>query len=171
MSAYVPPHSRNKGRGDIASKVEERKISKLIRTEANFPTLPSGYAKPPSVWGGPKSFAVLASEWKEKSDEKKQSEEYRRIDQPSTAPILPTPLFYHMQPIEYEEDDVSDKAENGQNSEEEWTLISKKVRLAKDINHEQLEKEYAENERGEEESSMWNDHPREHETYWDERRA
>lgn len=174
--SYVAPHSRNKSGRKPSWKAEEEKqesarISKLITTETNFPSLPSGYAKAPNIWGGSKSFASLASEWKEKSDEDKAAEEHERLRQIRMASTAPTPRFYRMQPIEddyYENEEVVHKPEN---SEEDWTLISKKVRVAKEISHEQLDKEYAEAENEKQENNMWNDQPRDHETYWDERRT
>lgn len=185
MSAYVPPHSRNKdGNGSRKPmwKVEEEKkendrLSKLIPTDSNFPALPSGYVKTASVWGGSKSFALLANEWKEKSDEEKQAEENERSRRIALDRIIPTPRFYRMQPVEndyYQNEELADTSENGQNSEDEWTVISKKVRMAKEMSHEQLDKEYAEHEKAEKaeaDNSMWNDQPRDHETYWDERRS
>jgi hypothetical protein len=179
MSAYVPPHSRNKGGNGSRKptwKVEEEKkesdrLSKLIPTESNFPTLSSGHVKPPTTWGGQKSFAVLANEWKEKSDEEKQAEEDERSRRNTVSHVIPTPRFYRMQPIENDYYDNDVVAENAQNSEDEWTVVSKKERVVKEITHEQLDKEYVEAQQENNETTMWNDQPRDHETYWDERRT
>ena len=183
MTSYVPPHSRNKGTNGTRKpswKIEEeereqQRMSKLIQTESNFPTLSSGEPKTTPKWGGQKSFARLASEWKEKSDEEKKAEEDERVRQIRTACSPVVPRFYRMHSIEedqiYDNGEIIDKLPNVENSEEDWTLISKKARPPpKEVTHEQLDREYAEIEKGNEDKSMWNDEPRDHETYWDERR-
>lgn len=174
--SYMPPHSRNNGGRKPSWKVEEEKkennrLSKLVTTESNFPALPSGYAKAPTTWGGQKSFALLASEWKNKGDEEKEAMERDRLRQVRISTNIETPRFYRMQPIEEDTYNNIDSIDRPENAEEEWTLISKKVRVAKEITHEQLDKEYAEIEQGNDNANMWNDQPRDHETYWDERRT
>lgn len=182
MTTYVPPHSRNKTTNGIRKplwKIEEEKkederLSKLIQSDSNFPSLSSAEPKPRPAWGGQKSFASLANDWKEKSDADKEADEREQLRRVRMACNTATPRFYHMQPIEnyaYENEEVEYKPQEAHNSEEDWNVISKKARPApKEITHEQLEREYAEIHRVEEGGSMWNDEPRDHETYWDERR-
>lgn len=177
MASYVPPHSRNKVSRKLSWKIEEEerehaRLSNLIQTESNFPNLSSGKPKATPTWGGQKSFASLASEWKEKTDEEKEAEERERLRQVRTACRTTVPRFYRMQSIEenkvYENGEIVDKP---QNADDDWTLISKKARPPpKEVTHEQLDKEYAAIENGNDEKSMWSDEPRDYETYWDERR-
>jgi hypothetical protein len=177
MASYVPPHSRNKGSRTPSWKIREEereneRLSNLVQTESNFPTLSSGESKTRPKWGGQKSFAALATEWKEKTDEEKEAEEHERLRQVRMACTTAVPRFYRMHSIEenevYESGEIIDKP---QNADEDWTLISKKARPPpKEVTHEQLDKEYAAIEKGNDEKSMWNDEPRDYETYWDERR-
>lgn len=172
MSTYIPYTSRNKEGRKPAWKIDEEKretvrLSQLIPTETNFPTLPSSAPKKVTIWGGERSFSALASEWKEVGDEQKEAEERERRHQVRMNAVVPR--FYKIQPLP--EENIEEEAKTAATPYDEWTVVSKKARAPKDTSLEQMDKDYEKELLREESNSMWNDQPRDHETYWDEHRG
>ena len=135
----------------------------LEKNDTNFPALGGGSAASsrPS-WGG-KSFASLASSWKEAEDYEKDksfSEESGHTDF-----VLPTfklrSNFVEEAPQELPPEKPVVK------EEEEWIEVRKKQYVKKE---KTLEEKYPDPD-GDEQDTVWNpDQPAEHETCWDERK-
>lgn len=174
MSSYIPPHARRtKDRRDAWKKEEEDKRKALANTDENFPTLGGSSMPNKSSWSGNKSFASLASEWKDLDNEKKLEEERSRVHEIRNRTIVFSHKISHYDDIEEEDSyDSTGHVPSQTNPEEDgWTTISKKIRPIREKTLEELERE-AEDERKEreEQESMWAaNQPQEYETYWDKR--
>lgn len=154
---------------DKKKKQEEELKKKNEFNEDNFPALGPPVSKQ-MVWGGPKSFAVLAVEWDEKS--KKEEVEKKQDDKEDPTLMfrrrnaLPLPQFHNVHRF-VEPEDEDDYTEQAQEPpEDEWTLVDrKKYRREKTI-EEKLERPPS----PEPGDSVWdNDGPDDRETCWDER--
>lgn len=183
MSSYIPPHMRNRNKERKASWKEQKeqeeaaKMKTLKNTDENFPSLGSSSSAVKSSWGGSKSFAALATEWKEHETEQKAEEERRRLHEIRTRTVV-IPHNHYSSFNHVNEDNYADDVPLNQNMEnDEWTTISKKVKPLREKTIEELDREMEEeamrnsgvNTDGSD--SMWtSNQPQEYETYWDERR-
>lgn len=132
-SKYVPPAMRNKQRKS-QPPVEEPKVCEM--NDTNFPAL-GEVPKKVTVWGGTKSFAELASEWKEKQETDelmKQHEEEKKSQQPTYyRQNVPLPKFHNVRRfVEPEDDEEVAKPVNKKEDDEGWTVVDRtKVRREK----------------------------------------
>lgn len=180
MSSYIPPHMRNRNKERKASwkeqkdQEEDAKMKTLSNTDENFPSLGGSGSVKKSGWGGNKTFAALASEWKEHETEQKADEERRRQHEIRTrTTVLPYMHYAKFDPIHDEAYDHVDVSSPGpENEEDEWTTISKKIKPIREKTIEELDREESEERRQHEQpDSVWTaNQPQEYETYWDERR-
>lgn len=180
MSSYIPPHMRNRTKERKASwkeqkeQEEDMKLNTLKNTDENFPSLGGSGSVKKSSWGGSKSFASLASEWKEKETDQKAEDESRRQHEIRTRAVI-VPYTHHAQfePIHDDiYDDMDEHPSHPKNGEDEWTTISKKERPIRVKTIEDMDREIEEEMRQQQQQdSMWTaNQPQEYETYWDERR-
>lgn len=173
MTSYIPPHARRTKERKAPWKMEEDvKIKSLANTDENFPKLGGSSTVNKSSWSGNKSFASLASEWKELDADKKMDEERSRLHEIRTRNIVLFHKIPHYDEVDEDSYNSLDEAPPQTNPEEEgWTTISKKIRPIREKTLDELERE-AEDERRqrEEQESMWAaNQPQEYETYWDKR--
>lgn len=150
-SKYVPPAMRNKQNQQRKFEksqppVEEPKVCEM--NDTNFPAL-GEVPKKVTVWGGTKSFAELASEWKDKDDSDelvKQHEEQKKSQQPTYTyrQNVPLPKFHNVRRfIEPEDVEESAKPIDKKEDDEGWTVVDRtKVRREKTFEERiaQLEK-------------------------------
>ena len=171
-SKYVPPALRNKNshqKRNFDNKpeppVEQPDVCEY--NEANFPSLGNPKNKM-AVWGGSKSFAELASEWKIKDETEnemlKQNEEIKKTQESTYLyrQNIPLPKFHNVRRFIEPEDD---KEQNVQQEESEWVLVDrKKVRREKTVEEliarRELESSKEANETNEEQAQ-------EYESCWD----
>lgn len=178
MSSYIPPHMRNRNKERKASwkeqkeREEEEKMKSLKNTDENFPSLGGSGSVKKTSWGGSKSFASLATEWKEHETQKKIDDERRRLHEIRTRTIVIPHSHTNITDESYDEkDDTYETTESLVPENDEWTTISKKLRPIHEKTVEELDQELEENTREHENDSMWgSNQPQEYETYWDERR-
>lgn len=152
--------------------LEEEKGREL--TDNNFPRLVALPTKL-SVWGGSRSFADLANEWKEKTVEdeisKKNAEDEKNEERTYVyRQNLPLPKFHNVRRFveaDDEEDSYVEAAPQANPTDDDsgWTLVDrKKVRREKTF--EEKLAAHAETT----DDSVWNaDAPEEHETCWDDK--
>lgn len=171
-SKYVPPAMRNKprkpeSRDKPQPPPEQPKVCEL--NDTNFPEL----VKPKnsmSVWGGTKSFAELANEWKSKdeSDEiLKQSEERRKTQESAYVfrQNIPLPKFHNVRRFIEPEDDQDYNRSNDQQEESDWILVDrKKVHQEKTFEEKIAKREI---ESAEETSKSTEEQAQEYESCWD----
>ena len=170
MSTYKPPHSRKPKWKIEEERVEKAREREVANTDQNFPALGSATSKP-NTWGGAKSFATMAAEWSVLSEEQKEEAEREKLREIRTR--VHAPMFYRTRQVTedvhntYEDDDMRPLA----SGDDEWNTIQKKIRPVKP----RVEDDLQENipvENNADKDSMWaDDQPKEHETYWDERRS
>lgn len=172
---YRPPIMRN-NRKHYANKWEEERAQleekkknaeleqkrSLENNDTNFPALGGGSASSRPSWSG-KSFASLASSWKEAEDYEKETSSFE--DSSHTDFILPTfklrSNFVEEPPQELPLEKPVVK------EEDEWIEVRKKQHIKKE---KTLEEKYPDAD-GDEQDTVWNpDQPAEHETCWDERK-
>lgn len=198
-SKYVPPHLRNKqqssepeqpqkprnhsfnnNRSFNNRKNQERieqeqkeleKKKQLENTDENFPSLGNVSVKP-KTWNGQRTFANLANEWKELTEEEKEQEQIKKEQQQKFNNVKVIPSSFHRRvyetPVSYQE-----VQEYPTSSNDEWKTVDKKVRVVHEktiaeMEQEDLQKEIA---LAEDNFTIWDTHnqPAQHETYWDER--
>lgn len=199
---YVPPHMRNgasetpapppppprqryhrKSQWELekeeqvqkqkADEVENEKKREL--TEENFPVLGSVPSNM-KVWGGPKTFATLATEWddkKKKEENEKKQKELEEQDETAfhkrvTAPL---PRFHNVhrfvEPEDDEEDEEQPVEQKVDPEEQGWVTVDRKKYRREKTLEEKLARPPTPEENDE---TVWNgDAPKEHETCWDER--
>lgn len=180
MSSYIPPHMRNRNKESKASwkeqkeQEEDAKMKTLKNTDENFPSLGGSGSVKKSGWGGSKTFASLATEWKEHESEQKAEEERRRQHEIRIRTVVvPYTHRAHFDSIAEEAyDDMEEAPIRPVNEEDEWTTISKKAKPIREKTIEDLDRELEEEQRQhDQQDSMWTaNQPQEYETYWDERR-
>lgn len=156
-------------------KLEEERVEKarerdVENNDKNFPALGSVTSKA-TIWGGGKSFASMASEWNILSEEQKEEAEREKLREIRTR--VQAPMFYKTRQVTepvyntYEEDDTFSPS----NGDDEWNTIEKKIRPVKPRVEDDMN-DNIQNENSVDKDSMWaDDQPKEHETYWDERRT
>lgn len=171
MSSYIPPHMR--GQKKTQKKPQENKS--LANTDENFPSLGASHPVKKTGWDGPKSFASLATEWKEHEIEQKTEDDYRRVHEVRTRAFVVSRV-HHQEFDPIHEDSYDDAPTPAPTQQDEWTTISRKVKVTRDKAAEERDKEMDEEMQREtsgnrEDDSMWtSNQPKEYETYWDERR-
>ena len=142
---------------------EESEKKQLENTEENFPTLMGGVAPPPKIL--PKSFANLASEWKDHEEDKKV---YDAME--PKYPVLNLPKFHtiHRFVEEEEQEEQVEEAPKSKPVEEEWTVVKSKYkpRRAKTLIEKYGDPDAPEEEVHEEEETVWRES---HQTCWDEK--
>ena len=182
MSSYIPPHMRNRNKERKTSwkeqkeQEEDAKMKKLSNTDENFPSLGGSGSVKKSGWGGSKTFATLATEWKKHENEQKAEEERQRLYEIRTRTVIvPYSHRSEFNPIHEETyDDVDESSSHPEKEEDEWTMISKKVKPIREKTIEELDQELEDErrQRSDESDTMWgSNQPQEYETYWDERRG
>jgi hypothetical protein len=169
-SKYVPPALRNKPsqKRNFDNKpeppVEQPEVCEF--NESNFPSLGNPKNKM-TVWGGSKSFADLANEWKSKdeTDEIMKQSEERKKTQESTylyRQNIPLPKFHNVRRFIEPEDE---KEQTVQQEESEWVLVDrKKVRREKTVEELIAKREL---ESAKESSETNEEQAQEYESYWD----
>lgn len=170
MSSYKPPHARKP-----KWKIEEERIEKsrerdVANTDTNFPALGSAASKP-NTWGGGKTFATMAAEWSILSDEQKEEAEREKLREIRTR--VQAPMFYRTRQVNEEVYNTYEDEHTAQLTadDDEWNTIQKKVRIVKPRPEDDMNDNPG-LENGGDKDSMWtDDQPKEHETYWDERRT
>jgi hypothetical protein len=201
QSKYVPPHMRGgasetpappqppsrqryhrkshwelekeeQARKQKDAEVESEKKREL--TEENFPVLGSTSSSV-KVWGGPKTFAVLATEWDDKRKKDELEKKQKEIEEQETTfhkrVTAPLPRFHNVHRFVEPEDDEEDAEHPVQqkiDSEEQgWVTVDrKKYRREKTIEEKLARPPTPE----ENDDTVWNgDAHQEHETCWDER--
>lgn len=144
---------------------EEAEKKKLENTEENFPTmLGSGLAPPPKIMR--KSFANLASEWKEHEEDKKAYE----IMEPK-YPALNLPKFHTIHRFVESEDQEDEQVEEPPKEtpqEDEWIEVKSKYkpRREKTLIEKYGDPDASEEEVKEEEDTVWRES---HQTCWDDK--
>ena len=74
---YIPPAFRNKNR--FMTLDEDARAPTPMPKQEEFPVLGGSPRTTSNGWKAKKSFAVLATEWNDHSEEEKTKEEYRRV--------------------------------------------------------------------------------------------
>jgi hypothetical protein len=167
---YAQRDKEDKEHQNLEIIAQEKK--QLQHTEENFPTLlGTGYAPPPKILG--KSFANMATEWKEHDEDKKAYEN----TEPKYPP-LNLPRFHSIHRFVEPEDESSKVQINlVENTEEAWiTVESKKPKVKKtDLSVEDLIEKYGDPDASsEEDETVWKDEDttvwkESHQTYWNEK--
>jgi hypothetical protein len=152
-----------KAENNKKKKLEDEKGREF--NDNNFPSLVSAPTNK-TVWGGQKSFAVLASEWKQTEEVKKESSETEKNEQRSYIyrQNLPLPKFHNVRRFVEPEDEEDTPVETTVNDDSDWKLVDrKKIRREKTIEEKLAETEDINDD------SVWNaDAPEEHETCWED---
>lgn len=169
-SKYVPHAMRNKHsqKRNFDNKpqppVEQPEVCEF--NETNFPSIGNPKNKM-TVWGGSKSFADLANEWKSKDETDeflKQREEAKKSQEPTYLyrQNIPLPKFHNVRRFIEPEDE---KEQNVQQEESEWVLVDrKKVRREKTVEELIAKREL---ESAKESSENNEEHAQEYESCWD----
>lgn len=196
MSAYIPPNKRDTPKPSYSNQQpyrrqryevveeerqaaskkkneqEQERFTKCELTENNFPAIGAPISKM-SVWGGTKSFATLAAEWneKEKLDESKKI--IQEKDESGTSAKhrqnIPLPRFQNVRRFR-ENNDNSERVENTNKEESEWTLVDRKRHRKEKTFEERIQQLEQKAEQQEKDDSVWNNEaPNEHETCWEDR--
>lgn len=173
---YIP-------RNDILQKQQQEQEQqlefqkKMEDTPENFPALGQISTSENSVWGGNKSFAQLASEWKQEEDKTEIMKRIEEKEQDKTNFAIPKfnniHRFTEEIPQQYQEfDEVEEvsKQDIAKNEEDEWvTVTSRKQRKPK--RELTIEEKFPdpEDQNG---NSVWNEdfEKQEYETCWDDKR-
>lgn len=163
-SKYVPPALRNKNR--FTTLEEETRPSPIPKQE-EFPSLGGSPRTSSNGWKTKKSFAVLATEWNDHSEEEKAKEEYRRETEKREAEkrerdMRNMVVFKRRDSFDEYDDNayiVEDTSPAPPYEEDGWTTVERKVRreLSEEEKHARLEaREAEEKERKAQEDSVWN---------------
>lgn len=169
-SKYVPPAMRNRKKFQQPQVEEKPAVCEF--NDTNFPTLGNGQAKA-VVWGGAKSFAQLANEWKEKDENDemvKENEEYQKKKESTYASRhnVPLPKFHPVGRFtDVEEDEEEETVNKPKDDESEWTTVDRR-KYRKEKTFE--EKIAAQLEAEAKEESVWNlEEQEEYETCWNDK--
>lgn len=169
---YIPPNMRNKRNYKSPAEIRREKEKqeaeenkKLAVTEDNFPSLTKTVTAKPT-WGG-KKFSELATEWKDSDDlnAAMREEDAAHVSGRYDTFVLPrfNPIRYYVDeppPVYEEPEDTSAPLDD-----DGWVRVEKKLKVKREKSFEELEEEY--NNEGEQDDTVWNDGPEEHETCWD----
>lgn len=149
---YIPPALRN--------KKGEEPIKKLPTID-EFPSLGSSVVRTKTGFAPTRSFALLASEWNEHTEDEKIKKETQDLMSRREANVRERDARSVFTYRQIEEQDtsyyVAENIESEQNTTDDWTTIEKKPKrefsmeekMARDLRHEAEEKAM-------EDSSVWN---------------
>jgi hypothetical protein len=152
---YIPPAMRNKGRFQTEESIQK------IPSQDDFPAF--GSVKPKTAFKPVRSFAVLANEWQEHSDDEKARKETRDIIERREAERRETEnqnVFIYRQ-HEHKANTYDDEyvgCQSNPTDVDDWTTIEKKARrelTTEELYEKKLRME--EEERRLAEDSVWND--------------
>jgi hypothetical protein len=171
-SKYVPPHIRNKPAQDAPSSArnnrrryqpepEPVKVPEpvLDTSDKSFPQLGNG-ATTGNKWVGTKSFATLATEWKDADETKEvassQVESFTKFQLPRFTNV---PRYHEDVSPDYDSDEIA-QVHPQEDNDEGWTEVkakTRKVRREKSIDQLEAERE-ADEEAAHEDmmDSCWN---------------
>ena len=144
-SKYLPPHIRNKNVGrrhasreqDIP---EETTVPTLDTSDQSFPQLGACSATD-NKWTGKKSFASLATEWKD-ADETARAVELTNESDSRLEFTLPrfTNRHHYVEVEEYRENNEEKTKVACDDEDDGWTEVKQKVRFKRELT---LEEKYA----------------------------
>jgi hypothetical protein len=154
-STYIPPYMRNRK----TNSVPEKKLP----TSDDFPSLSSAPVRT-NAWSSTRSFAVLASEWKEHDEEeqmKKEAKEFRtRYESDIRRRDEQNVFVFKNDRGEYAENySVQEDAEFVDTDTSDWKTIEKKAKRELTI-EEKIERQIAqeaEEKAAADRDSVWND--------------
>jgi len=189
-NTYVPPALRNQNKMNDQQPNQRRRFDNNNRrpyrpreepkeekpepyqyTETDFPALGAGTGKV-RVFGGEKSFAALANEWKDHTEQEENSKKAKEFQEKQESNYyrqnVPLPVFHNVRRfVEPEDEPQMKQPKRSKEDDEGWILVDRKK-----IYHEKTLQEKIEQREKEEqanEDSVWGENDRqEHETCWDE---
>lgn len=142
---------------------EDAQARALENNDTNFPALGGGGPSTKPGWTG-KSFAALATSWKETADANKES---AAIHEDHHEFSLPTFKVNHNY-VEEEDDEMPELSAKPPTPSDEWIEVKKVHRQKKE---KTLDEKFPDPDGDHEDETVWRgDQPAEHETCWDEKK-
>lgn len=147
-SRYVPPHTRNRRGNDTVPNKQD------IPSPDSFPALLSGSTvvrtDAPS-WSKGKSFASLAREWKDQTEEEKQQRELQMEIENAQRMRDEAAARNHFTFQHHEDEDSiydinENQAEQIKQAADEWTLVDRTKIVRELTNEERMERDMAREE-------------------------